>query len=97
MCEHFGGTPLFTQVSYGDSCCGSLMRMGGGARTLRLLGVSASAPRVGMERLCQGVSGLASDYGYGVDMWPCHLACLACEVHRRGAYGSRGVKRRAGF
>ena len=71
--------------------------MGDGARSLSLVGVCMRQPREAMMRICCLVEEVARRHGYEISMTPAHLACLACEVHRRGTYDMRGLCRRAGF
>ena len=93
----FGGITLLDGVRYSPECARVLYKMGSGASSMILLGITEVNVYDRGLALCKCIVSLGKRLGLHVSMDFAHLACAVCEAHRRNVLGVGMFSRRSGL
>ena len=93
----FSDIPLLGDVSYSPRCATILYKMGSGAASMELLGITEENVNERGTALCDCIVKLARRSGLTLRMELPHLACAVCEAHRRNVLGAGPMSRRPGL
>ena len=93
----FAGIPLLRPAAYTRRCAVMLCNMGTGGSSMELFGLNEETVYTRGPALCKCICDLGRSWGLELRMELPHLACAACEAHRRSVLRAGAMVRRSGL